>query len=82
MSEQYEFSKAKHKRQVLEPEKRESRLKMAAALTIVAVLVAAYVTQRVPHWWLFGTKTQGKTETEYSAAYLLAVDKGYSKETR
>jgi len=51
MTETFEHSKAKHLREVVEPAKRESRLQMAAALTVILLLIGGYVTQHVLHIW-------------------------------
>lgn len=51
MEEKFEYSTAKHEREVLAPARRAERLQLAVALVIVAVLAAGYVFQPDIHWW-------------------------------
>lgn len=51
MPETFDYSKAKHAREVLAPAKQKERLQLAIALAVVAILAAGYVIQYVPRWW-------------------------------
>ena len=51
MEEKFDYSKAKHEREVLAPARRAERLKLVVALVFVAVLAAGYVFQPDIHWW-------------------------------
>lgn len=51
MSEQYEYSKAKHKREVLDPAMRKTRREFAFSLMFVVILIAMYTTKSILHWW-------------------------------
>lgn len=51
MAEMFEYSKAKHEREVLVPARRDRRLQMAVAIGFIAFLTAAYLNQTVLHWF-------------------------------
>lgn len=51
MTEKFEYSKAKHEREVLAPQRRAERLQLAVAIAFVAALVAGYVFQPNIPWW-------------------------------
>ena len=51
MAETFEYSKAKHEREVLASVRRDKRLQMAVAIGLIAFLAAAYLNQTVLHWF-------------------------------
>lgn len=51
MTENFEYSKTKHEREVLVHARRKERLQMVGAVVFVILLVAAYVNQIVLHWF-------------------------------
>ncbi len=43
MTEKFEYSKAKHEREVLAPQRRTKRLELVVAIAFIAVLAAGYL---------------------------------------